>query len=753
MLLCRRVLVHLEFTPFRRFASGSTRPTFSRYDTGHVNSASGAMTGLFERLLALSKHSPHSKKKPNGMADLAAYKHLRIRGRQLLASLPMPSYFKLLVRATNRELGASASDLVEDMLEFFPDKERVSAVLKVVASPTLPLLRPGTLLLMLQCLENSPQKMTQLARCDIAVLVHTFALAPPDSADLPLLEHVFLLLLTHLKQLARPEGDALLTYNPPDIIHATFTFIDKLLQLSQHQRTLELFQILVNSGDVPSEAVQTIAGLNEFQSIVRSSLARASTHWQWRSLAQKFLSPLLEPRSSPSPLVVSLAVDTAYACLDHPTADDLHTSRTLISQIHQLSPVPDALIHEFYDAAEEAGAVKEAHALYAFTRSEEMLKTHRYPCPRSSASGWLLCHLLEGHSHHSLILARDVLEANLSLPLESRSFIVEELASRGHGLVARGLWSKFAIGKDREPFIQNPSLMIRMVSLFHHLAKRQDAILEDRANKPRIFLDNGAVREQSKEYKDFYRFVLSEFTRAHSPLQDAPHLVLTSRARACFIIGDFVPGFETVKILIDRKEMPDLYDINVTLTVMAEHNPRAAAQIVERMVQRGLQPDGITYGTVMHHALQHGDMELVNEMIQRVHALPDQQLSYKSIVALVRGSIALDACWDRNDLTQHSKLQSAFSIIQSVGRSTVVTSPHLGKFLVLACLRAHDPLMAFKFWELLLRSQTSWYDREQVFLRRLIKRGLNTHAKNSWLKDSHRRAMIAQLRLEEEVEY
>lgn len=756
MLLCRRILFKLEFGPFCRFATArrniATKSALKQDVTGHPTKPSKSV--LLERLFALSEHSTNAPKQMRKMrekvSDLQAYKHLRILDRPSLAGLPMPSYLNLLAQSSKLRLGETSSQLVEDLLECGPESERVPTVLAVMSSHALPLLPPRTILLLLQCLDSTPRKLRQLALPDVAVLVHTFAEAPDDPVDMSLLELIFPLVLTNLKNLPQPQGDAVLTYKPPDIIHATFTFLDKLLHLSQEQRALELFQILADSGNIPPEAVQTIPGFDGFEAIVRSSLVRASTHWHWRPLAQRFLSPLLELPSSGLP-TVELAIETVYACLDNPSVDDLRACRVLISQIHPFSPVPDAIIREFYNAAEEVNARREAHALYAFTRSKDAVKTHWYTCPRASSLAWLLRYLLQSNSYLARNLAQDILDANLSLPVESRAKIVGGLASQGHAILARSLWSRYAVGKNRESFIQDPSLMIRMVSLFHHLAKREDAILEQRANSREFFLDNDAIRERSKDYKEFLDFVFSEFIRAHAPIFDSSHPIITSLARAHFIMGQFIKGFETIKILLDRKEMPDLYDVNVTLTVMAEHDPRTAAQIVERMIEKGLQPDHITFGTVMHHALNHGDVELVDEMVQRVRALENTHLSYKSIVSLVRGSISQSNVWDHNDLTTQSKLQSAFTIIQAVGRSTVVASPHLGKFLVFACLRAEDPTMAFKFWDYLLRDSADWHDREQLFMRRLIIDRVERHIAEGWLKNTHGRTMIAQLELEWEV--
>ncbi|KAJ7212255.1 hypothetical protein GGX14DRAFT_362186 [Mycena pura] len=603
---------------------------------------------------------------------------------------------------------------------------------------------------MLQHLQHSLPSLDPLPLPDVAVLVRTYADSPPDAADKALVELVSSLLLTRLRDLPQPRGDAVLTYKPPDIIHAAFAFVEKLLKLSEDKLALKIFQILVNSGNIPSEAVQTIPGLEGFASIVRSSLVRASTHWHWRPWAERFLSALLE--SSPSPSTISLTVDTIYTCLDDPTVADLRACRSLIFQIHPSSPVPNGILRQFYNAAEQIDAGEEAHGLYSFTRSEEVLKTHRYPCPRATALPWLLRYLLRINSHLAKELGEEVFVGNLPVPLQSRARIVEGLASRGHATLARGLWGKYAIGKDRETFVRDSSLMLRMVSLFHHLIKREEDVIAKmtKAGKSEIADDNFILhRQQADDFREFMDFVWSEFSQAHSPLSEASHQVLTSQARAYFIVGEFFRGFDTLKILLDRREMPDIYDINVTLTVMAQHSPRSAANIIQRMIERGLQPDHITYGTVMHHALNHGDMELVEEMVQRVRMLKNTHLSYKSIVSLVRGSIAF-----RPDsrITQRSKLRSVFSIIRSIGRPTVLATPHLGKYLVSASLRGDDPIMAYRFWEFLLKENALWVDREQVHLRRLVVECLQRHQKAGWVKEHHARAMIAQLRARDGVQ-
>jgi hypothetical protein len=762
MLLCRRILFQLEFRPFR--GRVSSRRTISFTPALHQDVASRQIkapwtaSGLFDMLSALSENAKTTDQVKDKITVLQAYKHLRLLDRQSLAALPLASYFRLLAKATKQRHGELCSQLVEDMLDCVPKDDLCPAALKIMSSHTLPLLPPRTILLLVQCLESFPGGLNQLSVQTAAVLVHTFAESPCDKTDTTLLESIYPLLLSHLKNIRPPEDDAILTYKPPDIIHASFAFIHKLLQLSEQQRALEIFQFLVNSGNIPSEAVQTLPGLDGFDGIVRSSLVRACMNWHWRPLAERFLSPLLKPDTGPH--AITLAKDTLYACLNQPSVEDLAACRSLICRIHPFSPVPNGVIREYYDTAHLVGAAQEARALYAFTRLDEVFEKHRYPCPRADALAWLLRYLLEINSHLAQELAREILERNIPVPAEFRASIVKQLAQRGHAGVARSLWSKYAVGKERQAFLADPSMFVRMVSLFHHLVRRDDQTLEAREQRGEDEGEDGygedetvenddsgveAIRQRRDDCKEFLDFVMSEFALAHPPMAQCNHQVITSQARAFFIVGDFVRGFETIKVLLERKEMPDIYDVNVTLTIMAEHDPRAAAQIVRRMEEKGLQPDQVTFGTIMHHALAHNDMELVDEMVQRVAGLREQ-LSYKSIASLIRGSIAFDA----GSIPGHSaqtKLRNAFEILKSIRRSPVMHTASLGKFLVYACLQASDPTMAFKFWELLIKDKARKEDGEHTALRRVIVRDLAAHTRKKWIKEMHARAMISQLRM------
>ena len=59
-------------------------------------------------------------------------------------------------------------------------------------------------------------------------------------------------------------------------------------------------------------------------------------------------------------------------------------------------------------------------------------------------------------------------------------------------------------------------------------------------------------------------------------------------ARAYLMTGQIAAGFRTLRVLLDRKEVPDLHDVNVALTALSAYHPARAATMLERMVEQGI---------------------------------------------------------------------------------------------------------------------------------------------------------------------
>ncbi|CAK5284302.1 unnamed protein product [Mycena citricolor] len=411
--------------------------------------------------------------------------------------------------------------------------------------------------------------------------------------------------------------------------------------------------------------------------------------------------------------------------------------------MHYIAPLPNGIIRQFYLAAEDINDVEDARELFSFTHWSQIVETHRYPPPSRTAIPWLTKALLESHSPLAKVMGEDIYALNLPLAPEHRPAIVSGLASQGHAIVARDLWTRYAQApRDGAAFRGHPTTMLRMVSLLQHLIRREQESMR-LAPASAYPPDDDTEPQLIQDFRGILEHVLTSFAAAHEPLETADHRVLTSYTRACFVTGDYVRGINVLKMMLKRREVPDVFDINVLVSAVAEHDPRTAAGLVERMANKGLEPDRITYGTIMHHALSHGDSGLVQQMVKQIRGLRTCFLTYKSIVSLIRGSLSFDT---QSPLTQRAKLRGVMNLIKSVGGSTVVNSPHIGKFLVLRALEMDDPVMAYRFWDLLLARSVGWHDREQAYLRGRISNATVAHHKRGWIKDHQRQAMISHLR-------
>ncbi|TFK73602.1 hypothetical protein BDN72DRAFT_166749 [Pluteus cervinus] len=676
-------------------------------------------------------------------ADVRAYIALQNSGRPLTASPPQ-TYIRVISEAIQSGEPFVAGTVLTDIAEL--DQRTVvelfNAVLVSCDIKALPNEAVVSALTRLQerqiTLDGlTPQALERLLK----FLTKELKVCPGDDTLLSLLCPI---ILTRIRKHHAPYGAYALTYHPPSLVHASFYVISKLLQLSQSDLALEFFRVLVDQGQIPSEAIKESDGSPaHFDVIIYSALVRASLHWNWRSLTAMLLRSLLALPDTRSSSVNTLVVDVIYALLDTPTVGDIRSCNALIRKMDTISPVPDGLIRRLYTSALQLNQGHEAEALYAFTREERVLAHHSYPPPHGGALPWLLNHIASRSNRTYLArqLVNDVVDKNLSIPVQFRAQFISNAASKGFGSAARTLWERYTTDADpdRAAIVGHSALMIRMISLFSHIRKRtkleEDSVADE---NPKA----GLLLERSKDLNEFLDRILFEYRQHHEPLSKATHHALTSLARACFILGRFTEGFETFNVLLRRKEVPDLYDVNVALTAIAERRPQYAAILIDRMIERGMVPDMVTYGTVLHHALLHKDEALVEEMVRRARGQKGAMLSLKSVAGLVRARVAGGG----SVASQRSKLEEAWVILSRLKATDFVSSPQVGKFLVFSSLRAQSPSLAFNFWKLLLRESTAWNDREQVFQRKLIREMVQEHQREGLLDEKEAADMLVELR-------
>ncbi|KAF8630890.1 hypothetical protein AX17_005248 [Amanita inopinata Kibby_2008] len=693
---------------------------------------------VFPLLCSAGQGAKESKSEKSGVSLAPLYLELRRCDLGSVANLPARSYLCIL----NEACRSNSHDLVDvicrDIIDAFRgnDRERQQLLESVILIADISRLSIDTFLSTLDSLGRLSESI------DVRVIdrITRFVVAYEDESFCePVIHLLHPMLLKLLRQYQVPAGAYSLTYYPPSLVYSAFTLIHKLLASRKNQPALDLLHTLVDNGLIPREVIRSnVSNSNDLYTVVTATLVRASLHWNWRPLAARLLSRLLHSADSFDESLFELAVDASYAILDTPTAKDVRACASLLLEIHKFAPIPSGLVRHFYSSAAECMLGDEAAAFYQFSRMPSIVQQHRYPPPQGVALWWLMQHLstVGRKTYLSRALAREVVEDNLPILPQYRARFISLAATQGYSSLARRLWDRYSVGRDRHLVVGNSALMLRMTSLFSHLIRRM-----------KLGADTGvaaeSLRSQLHDLITFQNHVLLAYCKYHEPLTEAPHSVVTSFARASFIVGNFAEGFDSFKILLDRREIPDMYDVNVALTAIAEHQPRAAASIIEGIKQKGIQPDAVGYATVLHFAQRHNDSELVAKMIDCIRGLEGGQLTLKSVAALIRATVASNG--DEGKESQRLKLQDAMNIVRHLTKKNFPASPQIGKYLVFTALRADCPTMAYQFWYRLLRESAEWDDAEQMIQRRLISRMIRKHWRRRWLKDYQVYRMLKRL--------
>lgn len=690
----------------------------------------------FKRSTPIPQPDREVEKSPSAI-EAEAYDELRARDRNMLANLPVATYHHILNYAFESGSHDLANRVVLDIVEVYRGKDSPQfKLLMSVMSRDFSILSIETVALALRKLQALPGGLESLPTSSVERLAHmTIAKFLQNDADRKSIDLTYPilhpLLITRLERHKAPGGVKAIDFVPPGVVRASFGIVHILLSESHQQQALDLFQILVNTGQIPPEAIEGVDSTsNDFKQIVCSALIKASLHWNWRKLAAIFMTNLIESYHPPDQSIIDLNIDVIYVLLDTPTVNDIHACGHLIRRVHRHCPVPDSIIRQFYNTAMQLQLGAEAETMYAFSRSATVLAKHTYPPPQGPALPFLMGHLISrGRKKYlSRQLATEVVNDSLPIPLHSRARFIAQIAAQGYGSLSRSLWERYSVGKDSHVILGDSALMLRMVSLFSYLTRRVGTSKRVRDLKSPDTQLPDPPQTLPDDITLFRDYVMSEYRKHHEPLAEAPHQVLTSLARACFIVGKITEGIDAFKHLLNRRELPDIYDVNVALSAMAKLQPERALKMIERMANRGLEPDAVTYGTIMHCALLNKDMPLVNDMIERVSSLGAEHLTLKSVTGMIRAIMGgEEGILDKSKSLRRTKLSLVLKLVESLAETNPILSQQTGKFLVSAALRTGEPVMAYKFWRLMLQYVAQWDDREQEFLRYLIARMLRQH--------------------------
>jgi hypothetical protein len=392
----------------------------------------------------------------------------------------------------------------------------------------------------------------------------------------------------------------------------------------------------------------------------------------------------------------------------------------------------------------------------------------RYQAPCGPSLLWLFEAMLKDtkNVHLCRILAQEVVESDIDIPVYDRGHFVRLLASAGFARAARDLWKRYS-QDEIQGVIGHAGAMIRLVSLFYRLGKDLEEkelavgegweVFKTLSSESDGFLDEGGgvvvgamdgedakVLFDADAAKDFAREVVGKFRACKEPVQAASKPDLNALARAYFMMDMPEEGFTLFKV-VKATRSPDMYDVNVGLSGVAKYNPQLASRMVDRMDERGLAPNSVTWGTLIHIAFLKGDMEMVISLVKRAQQRGISEFSSRTIVTLIRAS--LSDILPGSQVPSHTVILkskdgvgplqltlggegSADQIKQNLGMAwhligTLDSQVYVGtwssaRLCLERALWLGDAKLAFKFWDKYLGHKTQWNDGAQIKHRKQI---------------------------------
>ncbi|KAI0366631.1 hypothetical protein BV20DRAFT_1115214 [Pilatotrama ljubarskyi] len=236
--------------------------------------------------------------------------------------------------------------------------------------------------------------------------------------------------------------------------------------------------------------------------------------------------------------------------------------------------------------------------------------------------------------------------------------------------------------------------------------------------------------------------VFDAYYQTKLPLERVSHHELTSLARGASIVGRDGLSLEVFALMKRLGMKMDMLDVNLALANVARADYLAGAGYLARMSASGVQPDAVSFGTVIHWAAHHGDAPLVASLLRQARQAGIADLSFKTLASLlhatVEGKIA-------EDVVGPKQLQYAEEVVSAMLEKGAVPPPDVGRDCIKAALRAGNPIKAFDFWRLYVKGKTEYEDRVQKRLRGSIASLIRQHLRKGALPFETSAVMLYEL--------
>lgn len=517
------------------------------------------------------------------------------------------------------------------------------------------------------------------------------------------------------------------------LLQQTTSHIRHLLQEGMDSEAVELFQILLQKEHI--ESIPALSHTEDLGIILAFTLAKTCLRCNWTHEALELLIFTLHGRKESS---VPSAARPAINEIAHSTV--LRGVETRHKHIHEASLRLYRILEEYQTVPEAA-----AHRLYAGFQREGYidlaLKLFRHPesgpatWPPPTAALWVLqgLHRRAAGSHSARRLLRHLAKQDVLPPLTHRAGIISIAAESRSIECANALWLKYSDEDDSELITGDPGVMLRMVRVLRHIQTKL-------VDEPRATTD-------AASHGELIRDIIEKYEDVHRPFSASQQHHLTALVRAYFLVG-----WSGKAVRLYREHFrshsrsghaPDEHAVTTVIKSLAEKDPHRAANMIDKMAERGLRPNGVTFGAVLHHALEAGESELVERLLVRADHL-DVRVTDKTLADLIHHH-AIRAKSAPQE-TRAEKFEDLLRIATGVHTEGFAKSPGLGKFAAQCALDAGQPSYAYRFWNRLVRRNEGWLSREHIKLRKDISEAVVALYRQGELGQDDTEAMLRELR-------
>ncbi|KAI0357373.1 hypothetical protein OH77DRAFT_1450740 [Trametes cingulata] len=243
-------------------------------------------------------------------------------------------------------------------------------------------------------------------------------------------------------------------------------------------------------------------------------------------------------------------------------------------------------------------------------------------------------------------------------------------------------------------------------------------------------LTDAELLAREAELRRFAERVFDAYYDAKQPLERVSHPELTSLARGASMVRRDALSLEVFALMKRVGMKMDMHDANLALGNVARADYLAGADYLERMRESGVQPDAVSFGTVIHWAAHHGDAPLVASLLRQAREAGIADLSFKTLASLLHSTVEGKIS---EGVSGAKQLQYATEVVQAMLAKDVVPPPSVAQDCIKAAIRAENPTKAFEFWRLYVKGKTEHKDPVQTRIRRSIARVVRLGIKRGWL--------------------